>query len=175
MSKTKIIVLVVMLALTAVLFFGSSESKTTADEKDYGQFSEMNRRKGQLKVFPQPIPDGAVCEKYYYSSLVPPILTAKYQVYLKLKFSDEAAYGQEIQRIGKISKAIKEDNENFARKAYVAMLNKDSTYEYALCNDEENVIEYVYLQSVSQSSVEFDTSCLPKNYGSEKNAFSIYE
>jgi len=180
MSKAKIMILIVMLALTTVLFFLSSDKKEIKGFKDAKEYAQQFAQtgNGQLKVFPDVIPDEAVQKDYYYYANTPPILSAKYQIHLKLEFSSKVSYDQEVSRlselVGNSAKKIKVNDDFQGKKAFIAVMGEKDTYEYAVCDTDGKTIDYIYLQSIGESSVEFDKGLLPSDYGNVKEAYNIY-
>ena len=57
----------------------------------------------------------------------------------------------------------------------------DTAYEYALFDDDNFTVRYIFLQNADRYEIEFDTKYLPKDYGrfgydfeTEREPFSIY-
>jgi len=73
-----------------------------------------------------------------------------------------------------VQKKIKVNDDFQGKKAFIAVMGEKDTYEYAVCDTDGKTIDYIYLQSIGESSVEFDKGLLPSDYGNVKEAYNIY-
>lgn len=106
------------------------------------------------------------------------------RIYIEMKY-DEAEYEAEKTRLLNVTDPETGDRCGYSETECVlpcvyAMLY-DIAYEYALLDDENHTVRYIYLQSADRYELEFDTKFLPKDYGrfgydfeTEREAFSIY-
>lgn len=171
-----IIVIIILIALTAIYLL---THVYCTDVEKYGKWSEQDRQ-GKLSVFPDTVEKMQVEEYLYQFSTG--LLDSNYQIFLKSKLS-KAEYQKEVKRLENISDSLDGktqkiylDNKSFCFPAYVTICNFNFTYEYALVDEENTTIYYVYLQFIDKEDIKFDKKLLPGNYLCEdKNKiFSIY-
>ena len=141
----------------------------TTDINDYGDFRGF-RGYSNLDVFPSKIPDSAKNVDFYYHDDSTPLFTDSCQVYLKCTYN-EMDYQNEVQRLKVVTEQYKEeihtawaDNENFKLPSIVAVYAYNHCYEYALLNEAEDSIIYVFLQFIYERDVVFDKDFLPYTY-----------
>lgn len=162
---------------------------STSDTSRYGKFSSFEIR-GGLLLFPKSIPKDASVNGYYYSQIIPQFIGTYYQIYLNITLPEDE-YKAEVERLSKIKKGtkneldgnktscdIKYDKSNFIYPAYVAMLGYNGTSEYALLDEKEHKIIYIFIQIREKNDIKFDKKYLPKGYknaGDCNESFSIYE
>ncbi|MBE5921208.1 MAG: hypothetical protein E7269_00395 [Lachnospiraceae bacterium] len=86
------------------------------------------------------------------------------QVFLGIQYTDEKIFNDELERILTVAFNCNEYFEKAGFSAYATRLGDDYSYEYALLDKEQQVIYYIYLQSLPKDEVEFDHSFLPIGY-----------
>lgn len=138
---------------------GTAESYSTMDSDLYLQTEGhianegMDIRSG-LFIFPESIED--LEQVQYRYACKEGLLDNSYVIYLKATYSD-AAYLAEKERLTNIQCTIELPDETvtnaieytetlFNFPAYVAVYNTDMSFEYALADDENNCIIYVFLK-----------------------------
>ena len=131
---------------------------------------EIFRGFSNLDVFPEKLLKSTQNIDFYYNDDSSPIFDDSCQVYLKCSYN-KSDYQNEIQRLNSIKEQYQEmeqkiwvDNENFKFPAVVAIYNNNHCYEYALLNENEFSIIYVFLQFIYEEDVVFDNDFLPNNY-----------
>lgn len=176
-KKIPVIIVLILLITFTALYCSTHEYHT--DVERYGKWSEQDRQ-GKLSVFPDTVENMQVEEYLYQFSTG--LLDSNYQIFLKSKLS-KAEYQKEVKRLENISDSldgktqkIHLDNTSFCLPAYVTICNFDFTYEYALVDEENTTIYYVYLQFIDKENIKFDKELLPENYLCEEKdkIFSIY-
>lgn len=167
------------------LFFTGGFPNKTSNMKDYGSFKDF-KGYSNLYIFPNEIPKSAEVDSYYYyqrDTLFDPTC----QIYLEYSLS-KTDFDAEVLRLSKISERYKNENykdkinnivydtKNFIYPAYVTIFNQNHCYEYALLNNEECKIIYVFTQFIELNNVKFDKKYLPVDFGKEKSStgFNIY-
>lgn len=174
------IILVAFIAIVAVGGFGVfilNGHEQTSDIQDYGRWDQSDI-KGKLDIFPKSLEEETSTEYFYcYKS---GILDGTYQIYLKRQLSS-SQYEKEIERLQGITDMYEEqvhaitcDKKNFIYPAYVSIYNFDSTYAYALCDEENSIIYYIYLQFIPENKVQFDNELLPQGYLTDENKYNMY-
>jgi len=168
-KKGKVICLIIVfMALCALLSaVGIRNNRAVTDFKQYGKW-DKKEIKGTLKIFPDSLEElGA--ENYYYKC-TEGIFDSECQIYLQCKMTEEK-FDSEKERLSKILDKYEDeiqeivfDENNFKHPAYVTIYNFDSSYEYALLDEEQKIIHYIHLQFVPEKNVAFDSALLPQNY-----------
>lgn len=126
---------------------------------------------GSLLTFPDTITELNVLKLYCWHAVYLPLGTG-FQIHLSVQYNEED-YAEEIERLASIelTAPIQYNTQNFSVPAYVAVWNFRDCYEYALCDDENHIINYVYLQLIN-SHGKLDSSLMPVDW--ENGSFSIY-
>ncbi|HEY2420579.1 MAG TPA: hypothetical protein VGI04_04160 [Neobacillus sp.] len=166
-----------------------SSTDVSTDVSQYGKSNYLDIR-SPLLVFPKTIPKNAKANGYYYSQTLLPFGGANYQIFLNITLPNDE-YKSEVDRLSNIKKGtkvemydgkptlkdIKLDKSQFIYPAYVAMLGYDGTSEYALLNDKEHKIIYVFIQIVYKKDIKFDKKYIPRGYksvGDCNESYNIY-
>lgn len=181
--KRKRNIKIILVALIAIVLVGGyavfvlNDNDQTSDIQDYGQWN-LSDIKGKLDIFPKSMEEETQTEYFY--SYKSGILDGTYQIYLKRQLSS-LQYEHEIERLQGITDtyegqvhAITFDKNNYMYPAYVSIYNFDSTYAYALCDEENYIIYYIYLQFIPQNKIQFDNELLPKGYLTDENKYNMY-
>ncbi len=157
-----IIVVLVLIALSVLLFFGKY---TTSDIADY-EDNLSEKVCGSFAIFPDEVNSETVEDYSYirYNGL----LDNGYQIYLECEY-DAESYAQEIVRLSNI-----EGINNNTDCTYVAINNFDSTYEYAIADEENRTIRYIFLSHFPADKISFDSSYLPEQVISSTDSYNVY-
>lgn len=86
------------------------------------------------------------------------------QILLEIQYSDEALFDAEIEKISSMATECKESFGQLELSAYATRLGADLSSEYALIDEEQQIIYYVYLQNVPKEEIEFDHELIPVGY-----------
>lgn len=103
----------------------------------------------------------------------------RFEVLLSIAYSEEA-YLKEIERLSSVihNGKILYTTDHFEYPAYVTALGYNECSEYALLDEEQHVIHYVYLQAIRLKDIKMPSLYLPKklrDYGDvEGICFTIY-
>lgn len=164
-----------VIALVCILFLtacGAAKDYQTTNTDLYLQTEGhianegMDIRSGFF-VFPSSISDLENVEYEYYCK--EGIAENSYMINLKVEYPNQEAYEAEIERLENITCSVKTSKDVvmnnieyteglFDYPAYVAIYNTNMSFEYALADEENNTIIYVYLRLCE--GVDF----LPKKY-----------
>lgn len=149
-----------------------------------------------ISIFPLSIDDdyNVFFEKHYeYINCEEGLLWGPYyddvnitELYLYCNY-DEISFNNEIDRLKtlkyKKNKIIYSKN-LFKYPSYVSIYNRNHKFEYALIDESNLSIYYIYLSSVSKNNIVFDEDLLPKkyiinsdvpSYKIKNGGFSIYD
>lgn len=169
MNKKKRTIIISVFAAICVSLLGAyfGTHSVTRNLKKYHAWDEKEIL-GALKIFPDTL-ENMGAEKYYYKC-VEGLLDSSCQIYLECQLTEDM-FEAEKSRLSEISdtyekevQQIAYDTENFRFPAYVTTYNFDSTYEYALLDEEQKKIYYVHLQFVPEKDIKFDNALLPREY-----------
>lgn len=185
---SSIIILCGALFLVFVLIDAIDKKNThiyeTSDELEYGQWNghmefEMDSANEKLYIFPESITE-AEDAKYYYKSKVDSSSNDSAVIFAKIKYSEED-YRKEIENLSNIACEIQVDGkavtneldyneEQFCFPAYISVYNSNNTYEYALLDESNTTIVYVYMHDFIPDVDQVADEYLPKAYN-RKNLF----
>ena len=124
-----------------------------------------------LLTFPEDISDLNVTDFCCYYDK-PVVGQVGFQIHLSIEY-DKEEYANEINRLKNVKAihSIRYDSENLSDSAYVAAWNWWDSYEYAICHDSNNIIDYIYIQAVVPPDAKLHESLLPNNF---KNGYEEY-
>lgn len=86
------------------------------------------------------------------------------QVFLHTKYNDNNIFKKELDRVASMSFSCDEYFDNATYKAYATRLGEEYSSEYALINEQDQIIYYIYIQDLPKGEIEFDHSLLPIGY-----------
>jgi len=147
---------------------------TTLDASNYGEWDghikfEREEIKSKLSIFPIST-ESATDVDYYYSCGKWSSSNNFYVICTEMKYSDEE-YQKELQRLAEIKcdiylhadeknvcNEIQFSEDLFAYPAYIAIYGSNLSYEYALLNQQENEVIYIYFSHITGNEI------LPKEY-----------
>ena len=121
-------------------------------------------------IFPEEIPAEAEEVEYYYqyeSGWDRPMS----QIYLSYRLN-ENAYATEQERLSSLNytdrtgetRSVEYDTTSFGYPAYVTIAGYDFCYEYALLNEKEHTIVYIYAMNTVSDDLQFNDEFLPNYY-----------
>lgn len=166
------IVLSVALISGAFLLHGLLRGNVREESRDIGDYRQwaLSDRYTHLMVFPEKIPDLAEEVEYYYeyeNGWTRPMC----QIYLSYRLNLED-YEKEEERLSSLSweseekglLTVQKDFTSFGKPAYVAIAGYDFCYEYALMNEEEHTIVYIYSMNTVKNDLKFSREFLPEYF-----------
>lgn len=168
-----------LLAIVCVLFIffltyithttENQNLKFTTNISDYGNFYGF-KGFSNLDVFPTKILNSAKNIEFYYKDDSSPVFDDSCQVYLKCTYHKND-YQNEILRLTSIIEQYQGEkqktwlnNTNYNYPAVVAIDNNNHCYEYALLDEDNFSIIYVFLQFIYKKDVIFASNYLPHNF-----------
>ncbi len=160
------------------IFSLGGESYATIDTDNYGIYEGHIEAERQdlfsgLYIFPERISQNASVIDYFYSCEGGGFDNS-YQQFLKCTYSQEE-YNAEINRLknitceipvrsGPVVNTVEYSDVKFSSPAYITAYASHGMFEYALCNDADKTIVYVYLQLIGNDDVVFNREYLPLEY-----------
>lgn len=151
------------------------------DVQDYGKQNYTGI--AGLSLFPESDAVSTAIQEFYYDCKGQKLYQA-YQIYLKCVY-EEDAYEAEKQRLLQVTDEFTGRGIVYSEKeTYLPCISAmlyDEGFEYALLDEAEYTIIYIYLQGIDRREVVFNNAYLPADYGqagyyfeTEREAFRIY-
>lgn len=182
-KKTYIIITVIgtlSIGLGWIIYiFYYGELKTIRSEAAYyGQWEEFDGYSG-LKIFPENIKKEQIKEYYFESQDI--LEAPRAQVYALIEYKKDD-YDKEIERLkqlmieyGNERKGVMYNEEYFPKPAYISEYNWMGCYEYAIHDEKNNRIAYIFYQNIEPDDLKIDKQYLPREENVENIIYSIYE
>ena len=132
------------------------------------EIQKLKEKINRMQIFPETISDTAECKGFSYIEEVRIIdwgLDYRAEVFFSIKYSEDS-YIDETVRLS----SIKNDHKNkeiifsqnlFNYPAYVSIYNEHSRYEYALLNEDNHEIIYIYLFDCGEDNICFSNDYIP--------------
>lgn len=200
----KIIINFACVAITSLLIFtiikflfdgvfSCGHEFRTKDLSQYGKYyghieKEREQLNSYLMIFPKVLPNSARVQNYYYFCSNKGFDNS-YEIYLNCTLN-ESDYVNEIKRMFQIRMKYKgeihnviHDTVGFNYPAYITVFNSYGTFEYALVNEAERQIVYIYSQVKGKGLDKkvIDTRYMAKDFvipvklrGSESEGYNMY-
>lgn len=180
-------VFLIVLALALSNLAKGDTRERSQDTADYQKWS-VPEKYTHFLIFPEEIPAEAEEVEYYYqyeSGWDRPMS----QIYLSYRLN-ENAYATEQERLSSLNytdrtgetRSVEYDTTSFGYPAYVTIAGYDFCYEYALLNEKEHTIVYIYAMNTVSDDLQFNDEFLPNYYMANfddlayqgKDHFTIY-
>lgn len=167
MKKAVVFLWVFLLIFSAGCNSYSAYKDYYSDPKDYLQVWQRsgfyNAAESSSPLFPKDIDHLDVVDfMCRYDEQLP--IGEGVQLYLKIQYKDQQSFDDEVDRIASVANVCNDafDETNF--DAYVMRLCEELVSEYALVDDNEQTVSYLYLKNIPKSEIEIDHTLLPKGY-----------
>lgn len=188
-----LIIAIVFIVLIIFIFYkglnyadsGLFEQKTVTDIAYYDEMwdnPEKHEDYNKSILFPKSVENLKVTDFLFVYNVH--LFITEWQIELVVKY-DEDYFENEVERIKSVCKGspVYGETEYFDKPAYASMWDYDSCYEYAIVDEKNSEIVYIYFQYVYVDLYEFkiEEKYIPKGYRntsdtSEPNyIFSAYE
>lgn len=186
MEKKPMLLMSISVLLFVLVIFGTlficwiiqgPKQESSRSLETYGEWS-LPEKYSTLLIFPETVPNSATDISYYYKfqeGWNRPIC----QLFLACTLA-EGDFVSEKQRLSEIAISseagtdrVKYDENAFLYPAYVAIEGYDFCYEYALLNEEDRQIFYVYAMNTIYRDVKFDRKYLPDYYMENFENFEV--
>ena len=162
-------VFLIVLALALSNLAKGDTRERSQDTADYRKWS-VPEKYTHFLIFPEEIPAEAEEVEYYYqyeSGWDRPMS----QIYLSYRLN-ENAYATEQERLSSLNytdrtgenRSVEYDTTSFGYPAYVTIAGNDFCYEYALLNEKEHTIVYIYAMNTVSDDLQFNDEFLPNYY-----------
>ena len=162
-------IFLIVLALALSNLAKGDTRERSQDTADYQKWS-VPEKYTHFLIFPEEIPAEAEEVEYYYqyeSGWDRPMS----QIYLSYRLN-ENAYATEQERLSSLNytdrtgepRSVEYDTTSFGYPAYVTIAGYDFCYEYALLNEKEHTIVYIYAMNTVSDDLQFNDEFLPNYY-----------
>ena len=162
-------IFLIVLALALSNLAKGDTRERSQDTADYRKWSVPEKYTHYL-IFPEEIPAEAEEVEYdyqYESGWDRPMS----QIYLSYRLN-ENAYATEQERLSSLTytdctgepRSVEYDTTSFGYPAYVTIAGYDFCYEYALLNEKEHTIVYIYAMNTVSDDLQFNDEFLPNYY-----------
>ena len=162
-------VFLIVLALALSNLAKGDTRERSQDTADYRKWS-VPEKYTHFLIFPEEIPAEAEEVEYssqYESGWDRPMS----QIYLSYRLN-ENAYATEQERLSSLTytdrtgetRSVEHDTTSFGYPAYVTIAGYDFCYEYALLNENEHTIVYIYTMNTVSDDLQFNDEFLPNYY-----------
>ena len=160
-----LLVLSVLLAASGCSYVSHKDYYSDLD--DYSEIWELTgvrySYKNTSSLFPENIENLSVKNFFCrYDQQLP--LGEGMQVLLEIQYTDEDMFIREVEDISSISFSCDDYFPEIGFSAYAIRLGADSSSEYALIDEENQTVYYIYLQNIPQKEIEIDHKFLPAGY-----------
>ena len=147
-----------------------------SDIGDYNNVWTMpERRADETNVlFPSSV-NKEHCLSFFCKHTTYRLVGTGWQVSLEIKY-DDSAYLSEIDRLNSLctESPICGTSEHFDCHVYATVWNWNGCFEYAVVDENEKTVCYVYLQLIEKSDLEIAQKHIPKGYEMQMNNTKIY-
>lgn len=161
-----------LLLIINILFTFSSCSYLSyknyyTDISDYSKIKDLtglnNENCDTLSLFPNEIKNVEVKDFLCrYDEQLP--LGEGFQILLQVQYSDSSLFDNELKRISSLAKKNDDYFSISKLTSYCKYIGENTSSEYALIDNNSQMIYYVYLQNVPKEEIEFDHKLLPDGY-----------
>lgn len=86
------------------------------------------------------------------------------QVFLKIQYTDENLFDMELENISSMSFNCNDYFKESGFSVYATHLGRDFSSQYALIDEGQRLIYYIYLQNIPENEIEFPHQFLPTGY-----------
>lgn len=161
--------LLIILAVSLSSLLRGDAKERSKNVEDYRKWA-LSEKYTHFLIFPEEIPAGAEDVEYYYqyeSGWGRPMC----QIYLSYRL-DADTWQTEKDRLSSLtytdasgeSRSVQYDTKSFHYPAYVTIAGYDFCYEYALLNEQEHTIIYIYAMNTVSGDLQFHDDFLPDYY-----------
>ena len=180
MKKYILILLSFILALSLSSCSDVFEETIISDIEEYDRIWELpERRVSETSIlFPDNV-SKEQCLSFNCKHTTYQLLGTGWQVSLEIRY-DDPQYFSEIERLNNlcINSPICGVSGYFNNSAYASVWNWNSCFEYAVVDEKEKTVCYIYLQLIEKDSLTIDNKYIPKGYEmqlSNSKSYSVYE
>ncbi len=180
MKKCAFIIISLILTLNIVSCSGVYEETIVSNIEEYSSiWSLPERRVGETSLlFPSKINEE--CTEFKCIHTTYKWLGTGWQITLALKYDDSLSFGKEIDRLNTLSEnsPVHENSDYFDKSAYASVWNWNGCFEYAIVDESEKTVNYIYLQLTDKDELTIDANYIPNGYEIELTdceSYSVYE
>ena len=178
MKKIVLTLVCFVLILSFVSCSNMYEDIITSDINYYENIWSRSRRAGEPSMlFPSTVAKEQCVNFYFnYQDI---ILAPSWQIFLKNQY-DEETFLSEFNHLNTIceNSPVCGDSEYFDTQVYATVWNWNGCFEYAIVDEEEKTVSYIYIQLINKEDLMIDEEYIPEGYEMEMEnsvIYSVYE
>ena len=179
MRKGLILIVVLSFIILLCSCSGIYEEKVINDPSKYQSIWTLPERRVDDEtslLFPDSI-EGKQVIDFYCKHTTYSLVGTGWQVELRIKYEDES-FIKEVERLKNMCEVsvICGESDYFDAPAYASVWNWNDCFEYAVVNEEDKTVGYVYLQLINKDDLEIDSDLVPDKYDeiSDSQIYTAY-
>lgn len=180
MRKWIVICFILILSLSLFSCSDVYEETIISDVKKYDDIWSLTERRANdvSALFPSNINEEQ-CVEFNCRHTTYQLLGTSWQIVLKIKY-DDASFSSEINRLNDLceSSPVCGYSEYFDNLSYATVWNWNSCFEYAIVDEKEKTVCYIYLQLVEENDLLIERKYIPNGYKmqlTDSKIHSVYE
>ena len=172
----------VLILISFVLTLGLSSCSDIYEEIIISDIEEYDniwtlpeRRVGETSVmFPNNVNEEQ-CVTFICKHTTYQLLGTGWQLLLEIRY-DDSLYFSEIDRLNNLcgNSPIRGISEYFGNPAYATVWNWNGCFEYAVVDEKEKTVCYIYLQLIEEDNLILDKKYIPEGYEMQLGNFETY-
>ena len=175
----------VLILISFILFFNLSSCNDVYEEtiiSDIGEYDNIwnlsERRVEETSVlFPKNVNEEQ-CVTFICKHTTYQLLGTGWQCSLEIRY-DDSLYFSEIDRLNNLcgNSPIRGISEYFGNPAYATVWNWNGCFEYAVVDEKEKTVCYIYLQLIEKDNLIVNKEYIPEGYEmqlSNSKSYSVY-
>ena len=176
----------VLLLLSFLLLFNLFSCSDVYEETIISDLEEYEniwllpeRRAEETSVlFPKTV-NAEQCASFICKHTTYQLLGTGWQASLEIRYND-SQFLMEIDRLKTLcgNSPVCGDSKHFESPAYATVWNWNSCFEYAVIDEKEKTVCYIYLQLIEKDQLIVEKNCIPEGYEMQRKnseSYSVYE
>ena len=180
MKKPVLIILCFSLTLSLLSCSGVYEEVIVSDINDYSNMWLLPERRVDeaSRLFPDNVTEEQ-CVAFICKHTTYQLLGTGWQLLLEIRY-DDSIYFSEIDRLNNLcgNSPVCGNSEYFDSPTYATVWNWNSCFEYAVVDEKEKTVCYIYLQLIEKDNLIVNKEYIPEGYEmqlSNSKSYSVYE
>lgn len=180
MRKWVAIFFILILSLNLFSCSDAYEETIISDIREYDDIWSLSERRADETsvLFPSSVNEEE-CIEFICRHTTYQLLGTGWQILLKIKY-DDALFSSEMSRLNNLCKnsPICGYSEYFDNYAYATVWNWNSCFEYAVIDEKEKTVCYIYLQLIEKNDLFIEEGYIPEGYEMQltnSQRYSVYE
>ena len=180
MKKYALIIISLILAFSLVSCSDIYKETIVTDTEEYRNIWSLPERRVNESSLLFPSEINEECAEFKCIHTAYKWVGTGWQITLKLKYNDNLNFEAEIDRLNTLSEnsPIHGNSDYFDKTAYASAWNWNGCFEYAVVDEAEKTVNYIYLQLADKDQLIIDDDYIPGGYEMEltdSETYSVYE